>query len=29
LTGGAGMVGLIYWIIYRRDQPATANRQDA
>jgi hypothetical protein len=29
LTGGAGMVGLIYWIIYRRDRPATGNRQDA
>ena len=27
--GYAGMVGLIYWIIYRRDQPATGNRQDA
>ena len=26
LTGGAGMVSLVYWIIYRRDQPTTANR---
>jgi formate/nitrite transporter len=29
LTGGAGMVGLIYGIIYRRTQPATGDRQDA